>query len=104
MKIEKWYGITFSHKFSNGDIATIKLGTTHSVDSVLDSASDKEIAKFEAKVASKVYKATVKDLKRIIKNDEVAQAIMDSVESAVTGETAEEEALKVLAGLDDDDE
>jgi len=103
MKIEKWYGMTFSHKFPNGDIATIKLGTGLMVDSVLDSASDKDIAKFAARLATKVYKGTVKDLQRVLKNDELAVAVMDSVQSAVSGETAEDEAIKILAGLEDDE-
>ena len=103
MKIEKWFGMTYSHKFPNGDIASIKLGTDVSVDSLLDSASDKDIAKFSAQVARKVYKATVSDLKRLVKNDAVAAAVMESIQSGVNGETADDEAMKVLAGLGDDE-
>jgi hypothetical protein len=103
MKIEKWYAMTFSHQFPNGDIASIKLGTGASVDSVLDSASDKDIAKFSAHLAKKVYKSTVTDLGRLVKNNEAAAAIMESIESGVTGETADDEALKVLMGLPDDE-
>jgi len=101
MKVSKHYDTTLSHKFPNGDIATIRLGTAIEVDSVLDTASDADIAKFSAKLSKQAYKLTMKDVKRIIKTDKLAQEVYAGLQSAVQSQEDEREAERLL---EEDDE
>jgi hypothetical protein len=102
MKISKHFDTTLSHKFPNGDIATIRLGTAVEVDTVLDTASEEDIAKFASKLHKRVYKLTMKDVKFVIKKDKLAKAIHSGLEAAVQGEEDEAEADRILD--EDDDE
>jgi len=101
MKISKHYDTTLSHKFPNGDIATIRLGTALEVDTVLDTASDKDIAAFAAKLAKRAYKLTMKDVQRVIKTDALAKEIHVGLEDAVQGADDEREAERLLEEADD---
>jgi hypothetical protein len=96
MKISKHYDTTLSHRFPNGDIATIRLGTELEVDTVLDTASDKDIAKFSAKLAKQAYKLTMKDVKRVTKVDKLAKEVHAGLQSAVQSEEDEREAERLL--------
>jgi len=102
MKISKIFDTTLSHKFPNGDIATIKLGTAIEVDSVLDTASDRDISTFASKLSKQAYKLTMKDMKRIIKEDKLAEEIYKGLQAAVQSEENEREAERLLD--EDDDE
>jgi hypothetical protein len=101
MKVFKNFETTFSHKFPNGEIASMKLGTAIEVDSVLDTASDKDIAKFSDQLAKQVYKLTIRDLKKIIKKDKLAKEIYDGIHNAVKSADDEREAERIL---EEDDE
>jgi hypothetical protein len=96
MKIFKIFDNTLSHKFPNGDIATIKLGTGLEVDTVLDTASEADIAKFSAKLAKQAYKLTMKDIKRVTKTDKLAREIYAGLQEAVKSQENEREAERIL--------
>jgi len=101
MKISKHYDTTLSHKFPNGDIATVRLGTLLEVDTVLDTASDADIDKFSAKLAKQVYKLTMKDVKRVIKTDKLAKEVYVGLQEAIQSQENEREAERIL---EEDDE
>lgn len=101
MKVFKNFETTFSHKFPNGEIASMKLGTAIEVDSVLDTASDADIAKFSAQLAKRVYKLTMKDIKNIIKKDKLAREIHNGIKAAVTSAEDEREAERILEEEDE---
>jgi ArsR family metal-binding transcriptional regulator len=96
MKISKHYDETLSHRFPSGDIATIRLGTFIEVDTVLDTASEEDIVKLSTKLFKRSYKLTKKDIKSIIKNDKLAQAVYEGIQTSVENMNDEEEARQVL--------
>jgi len=102
VKISKHYDTTLSHKFPNGDIATMRLGTAVEVDTILDTASDADVAKFSAKLAKQVYKSTMKDVKRVVKLDKLAEEIYAGLQGAIKSQEDERDAERILD--EDDDE
>jgi len=99
MRIKKAFQMTLSHKFPNGDIASVQLGTTEEVDSLLDSASEEVIADFSDDLADKVFKATMSDLKRIVKGQPLIREVWMGMKDAVKSQKNERE---VAALLDED--
>jgi hypothetical protein len=96
MKIEKSFDVTFSHKFITGDIATVKLGTRKTVESVYDSADKDAVVKFETELAEDVYQQTMDDVKNLIKKNQVAKQIFRGIKDAVRAEKDEAAAEKIL--------
>ena len=103
MKIDKYFGITLAHKFPNGDIASIKLGTNTEVDTVLDTASEKDIIKFNTKLAKQTYKATMRDIQALIQKDELAKVVYEGLMDSLQNEKDEKEAEGLLDRIDDDE-
>jgi len=101
MKIAKHYDTTLSHKFPNGDIATVRLGTLIEVDTVLDTASDSDIDKFSAKLSKRTYKLTMKDIKRFSKEDPLVKAVCVGVQEGMQIVDTEKEAMRILEENDD---
>lgn len=102
MKISKHYDTTLSHKFPNGDIATIRLGTAIEVDTVLDTAPASEIAKFSAKLSKRTYRLTMKDVKKVCAEDKLADEVYNGLQNAIKSSENEREAERIL--YEDDDE
>jgi len=96
MKISKHYDTTLSHKFPNGDIATVRLGTALEVDTVLDTASEADITKFSSILAKQVYKLTMRDVKRIVNTDPLAKEVYAGLQDAVKSQENEREAERIL--------
>lgn len=96
MRIKKVFQMTISHKFPNGDIASIQLGTTEEVDSLLDSAPEEELEKFSKSLADKVYKSTMSDLKTIVKKQPLVREIWTGMREAVKSQKDEREAEALL--------
>ena len=96
MKIEKRFDITISHKFPNGAIASVSLGTKYEFDSILDDASDEERNKFCRRLARRVYNDTVGDLNRAAKHDRLIQEIQEGAKQALVSKDNERESEKIL--------
>ena len=97
MKIEKHFDFTFSHKFPNGDIASVRFGTLKEVESVYDSANNsKELIDFEDNLAKDVYERTMSDIKNVLKVNKVAKAIFKGIKESVRTEKIEQEAISML--------
>jgi hypothetical protein len=96
MKIEKTFDFTLAHKFPDGSIASIKLGTTLTMESVLDNLEDSTIDSLSTQLAERVYKDTLGDLKRIVKKNKIAKAVFKGVRNAPRRVQAEEEASRIL--------
>lgn len=98
MKIRKQFDISLSHKFPNGDIVSVKLGTVYESDAVMEDANQEAIDTHAAQLAEKTYKDTMKDLKRIMKKDKLIKSVYKGTKRAKQGENEEEEAAKLLEG------
>ena len=96
MKISKSFQMTLSHKFPNGDLAVVQLGTTEEMDSLLDSAPPEAIEEFSNGLADKVYRATMSDLKRIVKGQPLVREVWRGMKEAVNSQKNEREAEKLL--------
>lgn len=94
MKLEKTFDINISHKFPNGDIVSIRFGTTRAIDSIMESAPDEEVEKFSKELFIKVYQSTKGDMKRAAKQDmlvrEVVLGLKDAIKSQVDERASEE--------------
>ena len=96
MKIEKDFKLTISHKFINGDIASVSFGTACAVESILDNAPEEELTKFNKQLAKKVRNATMQDLENACKQDKLIKAIYRSSKEALKKEKMAKEAEEVL--------
>lgn len=96
MKIEKSFDVTFSHKFITGDIATFRLGTCKTVESVYDEADNAEVRAFETKLAEDVYTQTMEDIKNVLKKNKITKQIFKGIKDSVKAEKTEAEAEKIL--------
>ena len=102
MKIDKSFDITISHKFPNGDIVSLRFGTSKQIENVLDDADAEVIKKLERDLSKQVVRSTYLDIKREIKGEPVIKSVIDSIPRAVKSEEAELKALKKLESLDAD--
>ena len=91
MKISKDYGITLSHKFANGDIGSIRLGTRIEMDAILDAASDDVLDQLQRKLAKQARLATKADLKAAIKADKAVKEIYRGMQESEKEQREENE-------------
>jgi hypothetical protein len=95
VKIEKHFDATFSHKFPNGDIASVSFGTQYAEDT--DGAIKKEDADLiDKNLAKAAYLATQTDIRRATKIDAVIKEILLGIKHAVQSQQNERDAEKVL--------
>lgn len=96
MKMNKKFNVTLAHKFPNGDIVSIAFGTDYEIDSILDSAPEDELAKFDKSLAKQVYAATKKDIVRAVKQDTLVREVWQGIQAAVKSQLDERDAEKAL--------
>jgi len=101
MKIDKSFDITVSHKFPNGDIVSLRFGTSKQIENVLDDADAEVIKQLERDLSKQVMLSTYKDIQRAMKKETVIKLIIDSIPRAIKSEEAELKALKKLGDMND---
>jgi hypothetical protein len=102
MEIEKTFEFTLSHRFPNGDIASVKFGTRENITNILADAKPKELIKLENELAEKVYEDTMSDLKKAVKESKIIKEIWRGMKAAVKSQKDERDAEKILDKLSDD--
>jgi hypothetical protein len=96
MKLEKTFEFTLSHRFANGDIASMKFGTLIESSDILSDANPEDIEGYSKKLAEQAYRDTMKDLKRVAKKNKIAKEIYLGLKSAVKMEQDERDAEEIL--------
>jgi len=96
VKVEKTFDINISHKFPNGDIVSIRFGTTRAIDSIIESAPDEEIEKFSKALFMKVYQSTKSDMKRAAKQDTLVREVVLGLKDAVKSQEDERKSEELL--------
>ena len=102
MRIDKFFDITVSHRFPNGDIVSLKFGTSKQIDNILDDADSAVIKKLERDLSKQVITSTYRDMQREVKDKRIVKEVMDSIPRAIKSQEAELTALKKMESLDDD--
>jgi hypothetical protein len=96
VKIEKTFDVNISHKFPNGDIVSIRFGTTRAIDSIMESAPEESIDKFSRDLFMKVYRSTKADMKLASKKDALIREVVIGMKEAVKSQENERESEEIL--------
>jgi hypothetical protein len=96
MNIEKVFEITLSHKFPDGNIASVKMGTRREIMGLLEGAPEEEIIKISQQLAESLYNETMENLKQNAKKNPIIREVVAGIRESLKIEENEREAEKAL--------
>ena len=100
MKLEKTFGLAFSTKFPDGSICSVTFGSTETMENILNDTDPTVLETVNRDLMKRVYKSTLKDIKRAKKTNNLISSIITRVTNAPKLDQAEADAIKILEDLD----